>query len=111
MNALEIYKTRKNELVEKTIDLLPIALSGDRAHRTFFFRQDEKTGELVVDYLYYLGHQNLSENCFFTIKNYETPDPEEYGYENFDEMDFDACGFKEQIENAIEERIMLIDQL
>jgi hypothetical protein len=110
MKALEIYKTRKDELVEKTIELMPTALSGDRANRTFFFKVDEETNELTVDYLYYLGQQSLSENCFYTIKDHETPDPEDFGYKSIGEMDFDACGFTEQIENAIEEKIMLIEQ-
>jgi hypothetical protein len=110
MKTLEIYKTRKDELVEKTIELMTTALSGDRANRTFFFKVDEETNELTVDYLYYLGLQSLSENCFYTIKDHETPYPELFGYESIDEMDFDACGFTEQIENAIEEKIMLIEQ-
>jgi hypothetical protein len=107
---IEIYKTRKDELVEKTIKLMAAALSGDRANRTFFFKVDEETNELTVDYLYYLGQQLLSENCFYTIKDHETPDPEIFGYESVDDMDFDACGFTEQIENAIEKKIMLIEQ-
>jgi len=104
MKTLTIYKTRKNELVEKTIELLPQALSGDRANRTFFFKVDEETNELTVDYLYYLGQQQLSDNCFYTIKDYETPDPGDFGYESIEEMDFDACGFRESIENAIENK-------
>ena len=107
MKTLEIYKTRKDELVEKTIELMPTALSGDRANRTFFFKVDEETNELTVDYLYYLGQQQLSDNCFYTIKDYETPDPEDFGYESIEEMDFDACGFRESIENEIENKIEL----
>jgi len=105
MKSLTIYKTRKNELVEKTIELMPQALSGDRANRTFFFKVDEETGELTVDYLYYAGQQVLSDNCFYTIKDHETPDSEDFGYESIDEIDFDACGFSEQIEYAIENQI------
>jgi hypothetical protein len=105
MKTLEIYKTRKDELIEKTIELMPAALAGDRANRTFFFKVDEETGELTVDYLYYAGQQVLSENCFYTIKDYETPDPEEFGYETLEEMDYDACGFSEQVEYAIENKI------
>lgn len=105
MNTLEIYKTRKYELVEKTIELMSTALGGDRATRTFFFIVDEETEELTVDYLYYAGQQILSDNCFYTIKDYETPDPEDFGYDSVDEMDFDACGFSEQIEYAIENKI------
>jgi hypothetical protein len=110
MNAIEIYKTRKEDLVEKTIALLPTALSGDRANRTFFFKVDEETGELTVDYHYYLGQIVTSDNCFYTIKDHETPDFEEFGYESFEEMDFDACGYTEQIENAIEEKLALIEE-
>lgn len=105
MKTLEIYNTRKDELVEKTIELMPTALSGDRANRTFFFKIDEETGELTVDYLYYAGQQVLSENCFYSIKDYETPDPEDFGYDSLEDMDFDACGFTEQIENAIDNQI------
>jgi hypothetical protein len=101
MKTLEVYKTRKNELVEKTIELMPIALSGDRANRTFFFKIDKETGELTVDYLYYFGNQLLSDNCFYTIKDYEIPDPGYFGYESINEMDFDACGFSEYVEHAI----------
>jgi len=109
MKTLEIYKTRKDELVEKTIELMPTALSGDRANRTFFFKIDEETGELTVDYLYYAGQQVLGDNCFYTIKDHETPDPEDFGYDSIDEMDFDACGFPEQIKNAIDQKITLIE--
>lgn len=109
MKTLEIYKTRKDELVEKTIELMPTALSGDRANRTFFFKIDEETGELTVDYLYYAGQQVLSDNCFYTIKDHETPDSEDFGYDSIDEMDFDACGFSEQIKNAIDQKIALIE--
>jgi hypothetical protein len=109
MKTLEIYKTRKDELVEKTIELMPTALAGDRANRTFFFKVDEETNELTVDYLYYAGQQALNDNCFYTIKDHETPDPEDFGYDSINEMDFDACGFTEQIENAIDEKIALIE--
>jgi len=110
METLEIYKTRKEEIVEKTIALLATALNGDRANRTFFFKIDEETNELTVDYLYYAGQQVLSDNCFYTIKDHETPDAEDFGYDSLDEMDFDACGFTEQIENAIDEKIVLIEE-
>jgi hypothetical protein len=109
MTAINIYKTRKDELVEKTINLLPIALSGDCANRTFFFIIDEN-GELQVDYIDYLGQQSLSDNCFFTIKAHETPDPKMFGYDNFDEMDFSLCGFDEEIEIAIDEKMMWLEK-
>ena len=94
MKTLEIYKTRKDELVEKTIELMPTSLSGYGANRAFFFKVDEKTGELTVNYFYYAGQQSLSDNCFYTIK---------------DHMDFDVCGFSEQIEDAIEQHILNLE--
>jgi hypothetical protein len=109
MKTLTIYKTRKNELVEKTIRLLPQALSGDRANRTFFFKVDEVTNELTVDYLYYLGQQQLSGNCFYTIPDYETLAPGDFGYESFEEMDFYLCGFYDAIEFAIDNKIAVLE--
>jgi len=110
MKTLEIYQSRKDELVEKTISLLATALGGDRANITFFFKIDEETNELTVDYHYYLGQIFTSDNCFYTIKSHQTPDFEDFGYESFEEMDFDACGFTEQIENAIDEKIASIEE-
>jgi hypothetical protein len=109
MDAIEVYKTRKEELVELTLNLLPTALAGDRANRTFFFKIDEETGELTVDYLYYAGQISLSDNCFLTIKDYETPSPSEYGFETIEEMDFQACGYDEFIEQAIEGKICFLE--
>ena len=98
MTTLEILKTRKEEIIEATLEIMPQALSGDRANRTFFFNIDEETGELTVDYLYYLGQVQLSDNCFFTIKDYETPDPEDFDV-------YLACGFYDGIEFAIDNKI------
>lgn len=110
MKPLEIYKTRKDELVEKTIELMPAALIGDLANRAFYFIINEETGELTVDYFYYAGRRVLGGNCFYTIKDHETPDPEDFGYDSLEEMDFDACGFTEQVENAIDLIISFIEQ-
>ena len=109
MKNIEIYRTRKDELIEKTIELMPTALSGDIANRTFYFEINEKTGKLTVDYLYYLGQQSLDDECFFTIKDHETPDPEDFGYEGFEEMDFYACGFASQVDYAITEKIEYLE--
>ena len=106
MKNLEILKTRKDEITEATLEMLPQALGGDRANRTFFFTVDEETNELTIDYLYYLGQQVLGENCFYTIKDYETPDSGDFGYDSIEEMDFDACGYREFIENEIEQHIL-----
>lgn len=109
MTTLEILKTRKEEIIEATLEVMPQALSGDRANRTFFFKVDEETKKLTVDYLYYLGQQQLSDNCFYTIPDHETPDAEEFGYDSIEEMDFDACGYREFIEDEIEQHIMNLE--
>lgn len=111
MKTLEILKTRKDELIEKTIEIMGDALSGDPANRTFFFKIDEKTDELTVDYIYYAGETILDDNCFFTIKDYETPDPEDFGYDTLEEMDFNASGFSMQIEYAINEHILNLESI
>lgn len=106
MKTIEILKTRKEEIIEKTLELMPDALSGDIATRTFYF--EIKNGKLTVNYLYYAGHQILSDNCFYTVHDYETPDAEDYGYETLKEMGFEACGFDEHIKNSIENNIDLL---
>ena len=110
LEILEIYKTRKDDLIEKTIELMPQALSGDRANRTFFFKVDEATNELTVDYDYYLGQQQLGVNCFYTVEDHDTPDPEDYGYNSIEQMDFYVCGYAEQIEYYIDQLIMLLEK-
>ena len=109
MKAIEILKTRRDELVQLTLNLLPIALSGDRANRTFYFKIND-SGTLVVDYLYYLSQQSSSDNEFYTISVHETPCPEEFGFESIEEMDFDACGYREFIENSIDKQIEFLEQ-
>lgn len=108
MKALDIYTTRKDELVEKTIALLSTALNGDRGYRTFFFKFDEKTAELTVDYHYCFDRIVTSDNCFYTIKAADTPNFEKFNYKSFAEMDFGACGYPLRITNAIDEKIALI---
>ena len=102
MDTLEIYRNHKNEIIEQTINLLPNALRGDLVNRTFFVK--ENNGKIEVDYFVYMGQVSKGENCFFSVKDHETPDPEDYGYENFDEMDFLALGWDERISEAIDQR-------
>ena len=111
MKTSEILEKRKGEILEKTMGLLLQALSGDPANRTFFFNVDKKNGELTVDYLYYVGTMSLGSNCFYTIRDFETPDPENFGYESLEEMDFYACGFDDDIENAIDEHIADLENM
>ena len=108
MKTLEILKARKEEIVKKTLELLPTALSGDKANRTFFFIVDDK-GKLTVDYHYYAGQIALDDNCFYTLKDHETPAPEDFGYDSLEEIDFEACGFKEHIESVIDQHILTLE--
>ena len=107
MKTKEILKTRKAEIIEKTLKLMPQALSGDRVTRTFYF--EENNGELKIDYFVYRGYRQLSDNCFYTVKDYETPNPDDYGYESIEEIDFEVCGFDEGIRNAIENHIDILE--
>ena len=94
----------KEQIVNDVLELLPLALSGDPANRTFFIAEDGS-----VDYLYYQGQINLGDRCFYTVKDYETPDPEDFGYDRIVNMDFDDCGYREQIENALEDHIAMLE--
>jgi hypothetical protein len=105
MKTLEILKTRKEEIIEATLEVMPRTFKGDRANRAFFFKVDKETNKLTVDYIYYVGNQYFSDNYFYTIPNHETPDPEDYGYDSVEEMDFDFCGYREFIEYSINSKI------
>lgn len=107
MTNLEVLETRRDELVRLTLDLMPIALSGDRANRTFYFEFNED-GELVVNYLYYAGQQYLTDNCFYTICDHNSVDASDFGYEHIGDMDFEACGFSDQIKYSIDNHIALL---
>lgn len=109
MNTLNVYKTRKDEIIDATMAVIGQALSGDRANRTFYFTVNDETNELTVDYLYYLGQVQLDDNCFYTIPDNETPDPEEFGFHSIEEMDFEACGYRDFIESAIDNTIEQIE--
>ena len=104
MNAIEIFRTKKEEIISQTINQLPNAMRGDRCNRTFFVEEKED-GEIVVDYFVYLGQASLSDNCFFTIKDHESFDPSDYDVEDFDEIDFRAIGFEEHISSKIDQII------
>lgn len=104
MNYLELFKTKSEEIVSQTIDLLPNAMRGDRVNRTFFIKEDED-GEITVDYFVYCGLTSLGDNCFLTIKDHESFDPSDYEVEDFDEIDFYAIGWDEKITEAIERKV------
>jgi len=107
MKTIEIYRNHKEEIVNQVISQLPSAMRGDRVNRTFFVK--EKDGEIEVDYMVYLGQATLGDNCFLTIKDHESFDADEFGVEDFDDIDFLALGWDEKIKSAIEEKIEYIE--
>lgn len=109
MNYLELFKTKSEEIVSQTIDLLPNAMRGDRVNRTFFIKEDED-GEIVVDYFVYCGLTSLGDNCFLTIKDHESFDPSDYEVEDFEDIDFSAIGWDKKISDAIERKIEEIEE-
>ena len=107
MKTLEIYKTRKNEIISEVINQLPAAMRGDRVNRTFFVK--ENGGEIVVDFFVYCGRVLLSDNCFLTIKDTESFDPSDFDVEDFDDIDFNAIGWDEVISEAIDRKIAVLE--
>ena len=78
-------------------------MRGDRVNSTFFVK--EKDGEIEVDYMVYSVLTQLSDNCFLTIKDNESFDADEFGVEDFEEIDFRALGWDEKIEESIDAKI------
>ncbi len=111
METLEIYKTKKEEIISEVINQLPNAMRGDKVNRTFFVKENENNeGEIIVDYFVYLGHINLSDNCFLTIKDYESFDPSDYEVEKFEDIDFRTIGWDEKIAGAIDRKIEELEE-
>ncbi len=104
MTTLEILEKRKDEIVNKTIELLPRALNDGGVNRTFYVKETED-GEIAVGYFVYQGHIYLSENCFFTIYNFTTFDPKAFGYSSLEEVDFREISWDKKIEDKIDEVI------
>lgn len=108
MTTLEIYKTRKDEIISEVINQLPNAMRGDRVNRTFFVKEND--GKIVVDYFVYLGLTSLGDNCFLTIKDNESFDPSDYEVEYFEDIDFSAIGWDKKITEAIERKVEEIEE-
>ena len=108
MKTLEVYKTRKNEIISEVINQLPDAMRGDRVNRTFFVK--ENGDEIVVDYFVYCGQASLTDNCFLTIKDTESFDPSDFDVEDFDDIDFNAIGWDEKISEAIDRKIAVLEE-
>jgi len=101
--TLQILKNYKEQIIDQVIGLLPNAMRGDRVNRTFLVK--EKDGEITVDYFVYCGQQQLSENCFMTIKDHESFDPSDYNVDDFEEIDFRALEWEKKIEESIDAKI------
>jgi hypothetical protein len=106
---LQNFSKNKEQIIEATLKLIPKALSGDRANRSFFITNDER----IVDYSYYLGQISLGDKTFFTIKDHQTLDSGDYGYKSDDDMFEDAEFlnelYRDVVTYAIEEHIMKLE--
>jgi len=109
--AIEILNTRQQEIIDQTIELLPNAFRGDKVNRTFFFKYNEETDEIIVDYHVYCGSMSMTDNCFLTIKDNESIDLEEYGVSDYDEIDYLALSFDDKIREAIIYKIEYLQSL
>lgn len=108
MTTLEVYKTKSDELISLTLDLMPNVLRGDRVNRTFFFKEED--GVIEVDYFVYCGQTSLSDNCFYTIRDTESFDSSDFEVEDFEDIDFYAIGFDERISEAIAIKIEELEE-
>jgi len=106
-STLQLLKNYKKEIIEQVITKLPNAMRGDRVNRTFFVA--EKDGEVTVDYKVYLGLIAREDNCFFTISENESFDTDEFGVNDFEEVDFRALEWDKKIEEAIDSKIEEIE--
>jgi hypothetical protein len=107
MTTLEYFKTNKETIIEKTLEQIASALKGDKVNRSFFIKDEN------VTYSVYAGQIILDERYFFTIKDHETPDPGDYGYNTNDEMlqddKFIEDYYKDQLEESIDTHILMME--
>ena len=103
MKILDILKNHTEEVINQTLDLLPNAMRGDRVNRMFFVKENENG--ITVDYDVNLGVPASSKNTFFIIKNTESFDPDDYGVEDYDDIDFRALGWDDKIRDSIAVKI------
>lgn len=109
MNALQIFKKHKEAIVAQTLALIPDAIAGDQANRTFFVTA-KSDGTVTVDYLYYKGTILLDDSCFFSIKEHDTPDPADYGGDSFEYIDFEIM-YGDIISDVIAKHIMELESM
>jgi len=105
MKTLELLKNHKEEIIGLTLDHMSNALNGDPCNVAFFVEKDNE-GNIIVDHYPFLGQQKHPESVFFIIEENERPDPEELGFENMDEIDWNAINYDIFIEKKIDQYIM-----
>ena len=108
MTTLEIYKTRKDEIIAATINLLPTALSGDPVDVSFYFYFEEDDDNIYVDYSLNVANCLNGDNYFYTIPSHERPYIEYYGVDSINEIDFDS-EWEDFIEYAIDDTINCLE--
>jgi len=99
MKTLDILKFHTDEVIQKTIELLPSALRGDAVNRMFYVK--DENGEIKVDYCINLGLPTSTKDTYFIIKNTVVVDPEEYGCNNLNDVDFSSLGWDDDIKSSI----------
>lgn len=103
MTTLEKFQTNKETIIEKTLEQIINALRGDRVNRHFFFDGEN------VDYSISSGQIALDDDYFFSIKDHQTIDAGDYGYDSdesmLDDEQFIDDQYREQIELAIDNHI------
>jgi hypothetical protein len=104
MDILNILKTRKDEVVEKTLDHMPNAMRGDVCNVAFYLDQDNE-GNIIVNHYPFLGQQSHPESVFLIIKEHERPDPDELGFESMEDVDWQACNYDVYLQTKIDEYI------
>ena len=100
LELLNVLRTKSSEIIENTLKLLPQALAGDNCNRSFYFNEKGQ-----IDYDVSIGQHHLSDEYFFTIQGYETPDAGDYDYINQEEMLNDEEFLDTYYRDIIEESI------
>ena len=108
MKTLESLKNRKEEIIELTLDHMSVAFNGDPCNVAFYVEENEN-GEIEVNHYPFLGQQSHPDKVFWIVPDHQRPDPEALGYNNLDEVDWNACGFDSYIKHRIEDHIMELE--
>lgn len=104
---LNIYKTQKKRIVQKTLNCIIDAMPLHGMNCSFYI---DENGD--VDYETYLGRIVLNETHFFTIYNSDRLEPSDYDYKSFDEMvddDFIEIYYRDVIEEDIDYLILSLE--